>query len=75
MAGNNTNPLKRQEPSALIRERILARRWGKSIRTLQRWRANDYGPAYLVIGGSVLYRLSDVLDFETRMRRSGGDGQ
>lgn len=61
-------------PPALMRQRELAARWRKSPRTLQRWRAEGYGPEWLQIGGSVLYRLPDVLAFEARMRRGDGDG-
>ena len=56
----------------LICERDLADRWWKSIRTLQRWRTTGYGPAFIRLGGSIHYRLGDILDFETRMRRGGG---
>ena len=42
----------------------LARRWRVSPRTLQRWRAEAFGPAWLSIGGSIRYRLTDVLDWE-----------
>ena len=55
----------------LLTERTLAKRWKKSIRTLQRWRAVGYGPAYIRIGGSVRYCMADVLAFEARQRRSG----
>ncbi len=57
--------------SALITEQDLAERWHKSTRTLQRYRADNSGPAWLRIGGNVLYRLSDVMDFEDRSRREG----
>lgn len=56
---------------SLVRERALAERWQKSIRTLQRWRAEGYGPAYIHIGGTIHYRMEDVLAFEARMRRGG----
>lgn len=59
---------------ALLSERDLATRWKKSVRTLQRWRAEGYGPRYLRIGASFLYRLDDVLAFEARMCR-GGEAQ
>lgn len=65
---------KKQRPvsgSPLMLERTLASRWGKSIRTLQRWRTDGHGPPFLRIGGSVRYRLSDVLDYEARMQRGG----
>ena len=38
----------------------LARRWRLSPRTLERWRWPKQGPAFLKLGGSVVYRLEDV---------------
>lgn len=55
----------------LMRERELARRWNKSVRTLQRWRSEGYGPPYIRIGGTVHYRVQDVLAFEDRQRHCG----
>jgi len=55
----------------LLGEQAVAERWNKSIRTLQRWRAAGYGPAYIPIGGTIHYRLEDILAFESRMRRGG----
>lgn len=59
-------------PLDLILERDLADRWQKSIRTLQRWRAENYGPAYVLVGGTIHYRVRDVLAFEARQTRGGG---
>jgi hypothetical protein len=42
----------------------LARRWQISPRTLERWRWLQQGPAYLKVGGRVVYRLSDVEAYE-----------
>jgi hypothetical protein len=42
----------------------LARRWSISPRTLERWRWLRQGPPYLRIGGRVVYRLSDVENYE-----------
>lgn len=58
-----------------LRERDLADRWHKSVRTLQRWRKEGYGPAHVQIGGTCLYRLGDVLDYEAAMRRGGETGR
>ncbi len=63
--------LAEQAPLTLIREHDLAKRWDKSVRTLQRWRAMGQGPSYICIGGSVRYRLGDILDYEDRQRRGG----
>jgi len=49
----------------------LARRWKVSPRTLERWRWVGEGPAYLKVGGRVLYRLEDIEAHEqARLRRS-----
>lgn len=53
----------------------LAARWSISARTLERWRWTGEGPAFLKIGGRVVYRLEDVLAYEqARQRRSTADG-
>ena len=41
----------------------LAARWTISTRTLERWRWTGDGPAFLKIGGRVVYRLEDVLAY------------
>ena len=49
----------------------LAARWTISARTLERWRWTGDGPAFLKIGGRVVYRLEDVLaEQQARQRRS-----
>ena len=51
--------------------KLLGRRWGLSYRTLERWRVQKAGPAYLKIGGRVVYRLEDVAAFEAaRLRQA-----
>ncbi|WP_241250686.1 helix-turn-helix domain-containing protein [Paragemmobacter kunshanensis] len=50
----------------------LAERWRMTTRTLERWRAERYGPAWHTIGGKVLYLLADVQAYEGRHRRKGG---
>ena len=44
--------------------RELADRWKLSIRTLERWRVHPCGPAWITIGGSIRYRMKDVLAWE-----------
>ncbi|WP_347312027.1 hypothetical protein [Defluviimonas sp. SAOS-178_SWC] len=61
------------ETWSLIGQGDLAKRWNRSVRTLQRWRVSGYGPAHLVIGAGIHYRVNDVLAFESRMRRGGDD--
>lgn len=49
----------------------LARRWGLSHRTLERWRWRGEGPDFMKLGGRVVYRLDDVLAYERdRLRRA-----
>jgi hypothetical protein len=49
----------------------LARRWKVSPRSLERWRWEGGGPAYLKVGGRVLYRLEDIEAHEkARLRQS-----
>lgn len=49
-------------------ESSLAQRWGISRRTLQRWRQIKTGPAYLRLGGRIVYAIADVVAFETVSR-------
>jgi hypothetical protein len=59
-----------------LNQEQLARRWSLSPRTLERWRWLNEGPAYLKIGGRVIYRLEDIEAFEAaqmhrRLPRAG----
>ena len=47
-----------------LSSKLLARRWGLSPSTLERWRHKRKGPPHLKIGGRVRYRLQDVEAFE-----------
>ncbi len=47
-----------------LNQKELARRWGISHRTLERWRYTGQGPTFLKLGGRVLYRLPDIEAFE-----------
>lgn len=53
---------------ARLTERDLAAHWRLSPRTLQRWREQGTGPAWLRIGGRILYHRDDVLAHERRHR-------
>ena len=44
----------------------LAARWSISARTLERWRWTGEGPAFLKIGGRVVYRLEDIEAYEAK---------
>jgi predicted site-specific integrase-resolvase len=48
----------------------LAVRWRISHRTLERWRWTGEGPKFLKVGGRVVYRLSDIEEYEQAIVRS-----
>ena len=52
----------------------LAERWRVSPRTLERWRSDGTGPAWLQLNGRVVYRIEDVEGFERLRLRRGGAG-
>ncbi len=58
------------ERTECLSEKLLARRWGLSHRTLERWRHDEAGPAYLKIGGRIVYRLSDIEAYEASRQRN-----
>ena len=77
-----TSPARDSAPPIHLNQDQLARRWLLSPRTLERWRWLKQGPAYLRVGGRVLYRLCDVLAFEaahaqvtTETHDKGGSAQ
>ena len=72
MSKQNQIPIYERPACSFITEATLARHWDLSCRTLQRWRGLHEGPPFSIIGGSVRYRIQDILDFENR-RRCGGE--
>jgi predicted DNA-binding transcriptional regulator AlpA len=48
---------------------------GKSARTLERWRSECVGPAYVRIGGTVGYRRKDIEAFIRASRVEPGGTQ
>ena len=58
----NEGGIEAMELSECFSEKLLARRWGLSHRTLERWRHDEIGPAYLKIGGRIVYRLRTPAD-------------
>ncbi|BAQ90448.1 hypothetical protein [uncultured Mediterranean phage uvMED] len=59
------------EEKIFLDQNELAKRWIRSPRTLENWRAKGTGPAYTKIGGKVLYRLSDIEEIENKSDTSG----
>lgn len=58
-----------ERPISHFNQIDLSRRWKISPRTLERWRWLKQGPAYLRVGGRVVYRLEDVKAFELQQLR------
>jgi hypothetical protein len=52
----------------------LAVRWRVSHRTLERWRWTGEGPRFVKLGGRVVYRLSDIEEYEQAMIRASTPG-
>jgi hypothetical protein len=49
----------------------IAARWRITTRTLDRWRVDGRGPAWMRLNSRILYRAEDVLAFErVRLRQS-----
>ena len=52
-----------------LNEIELAKRWGVSPKTLQRWRTENRGPAYLKLSKRVTYPIEDIIAFEASQKR------
>lgn len=53
-----------------LKQKDVARRWGISPRTLERWRVIGHGPRFMKVGAHVLYRLCDVKTYEIKRIRT-----
>ena len=53
-----------------LAQRDLAVRWQMSPRTLARWRWSGTGPAFVKLGGRVVYRLEVIETFEAEGNRT-----
>ena len=42
----------------------LAKRWVRSPRTIEGWRAKKTGPNYLNLNGKIVYDLDEIIKFE-----------
>ena len=55
-------------PVKHLTQNDLSKRWGLSLRTLERWRwqreKETMGPPYLKIGGRIFYRECDIEAYE-----------
>ena len=59
--------------STCLNQKELAKRWTISHRTLERWRWAGEGPAYMKIGGRVVYRMADIEAFERNVMNATSD--
>jgi DNA-binding transcriptional regulator YiaG len=62
------------EQPVFLTQRDLAVRFRLSVRTIERWRADKYGPAWITIGRSIRYSMSDVLAWEAGQRSLSSTG-
>jgi len=53
-----------------ISEKSLAKKWGLSPKTLQRWRWLKSGPSYIKIGGRVRYTNDTIKEFENKNKHT-----
>lgn len=58
----------RETATLHLTEAQLAKRWNKSRRSLQRWRARGVGPPYRKLVHRIDYGLADIEAFERAAR-------
>jgi excisionase family DNA binding protein len=75
MAGeNHRRPTSRGHMTdKLLTQRQLADELEVSLRTLERWRQQGTGPAFIRVGRSPRYRRSDIDAWLERQRRTGDE--
>ena len=66
----NTNKSARVE---FLSDPELSARWGLKAGTLSNWRCQGRGPTFIKIGGSVRYKIADILAYEDDSARVIGD--
>lgn len=52
-----------------LNQEELAERWSINSRTLANWRSGGIGPKFLKLNGRILYRMSDIKDYEDKCLR------
>lgn len=63
----SSKPRNRAETPPQVRhltQRDLAKRWNKSVATIEKYRSIGNSPRFLKIGGIVLFREEDVQEYE-----------
>tara|TARA_R100001463_G_scaffold131337_1_gene191278 strand:+ start:515 stop:718 length:204 start_codon:yes stop_codon:yes gene_type:complete len=53
-----------------IDTRQLAERWMRSHRTIENWRNQKKGPAYLKLAGKIVYDMDEILKEEEKAKVS-----
>lgn len=53
-------------PKDMLKEKELAKYWGVTRNTLQKWRASGIGPLFLRLGGKVSYPREYIEAFEKK---------
>jgi len=51
----------------------LAKRWGRHVVTIRKWRSQGTGPKFIKLGRVVLYPLKEVEKEESKLRSSTTD--
>ena len=64
MGSRRNSPYAQMKTDPYLSETDVAKRWGMSQKTLQRWRFDRRGPGFLRIGRAIRYRLGDIEAFE-----------
>jgi excisionase family DNA binding protein len=59
-------------PEALLTQQQLAEELQITVRTLERWRQEGTGPAFIWVGRSPRYRRSDIDAWLEQQRRTKG---
>jgi hypothetical protein len=62
----NSTTATHSQPVRHLYQEDVARRWGVSPRTLERWRWEKKGPPYLKIGRHIVYRVEDIEMYESQ---------
>ena len=65
---SSNNPFAGAE-ATFLPQKALAKRWGLSSRTLERWRRRKTGPDFVRIGRAVRYPLAAVEEYEALHRQ------
>ena len=56
-----------------LSQKELARRWNFTVKTIQRWRAENKGPEYINFYGRVRYTPEAVREFEEKFLNEEGE--